>query len=286
MRFWPVRSSFFSVLLLFLSLSFSNELNAQTTTSGGLSGVVTDPSNALVPKAEVEIKDIAKGTIQSTKTDYEGVYRFFFLAPGRYTLTLTHVGFRRESRAVTVLLGPDVSVNVTLEIAKASTSVTVTEEAPLIQAQNGDFSTTMNQKQIGEVPNPGNDLTYIAQTAPGVVMNTDGGNGNFSSLGMPGTSNLFTMNGMNDNDNGEGTNLVSSLLLLLTYFAPISELLNPSQALSGRCLRSHDARKSAVPHGAGYKRRSRSRCAAQLRQGFCIQWEPPLKQLPDSERVV
>ncbi len=64
--------------------------------------------------------------------------------------------------------------------------MTVTEEAPLIQAQNGDFSTTMNQKQIGEVPNPGNDLTYIAQTAPGVVMNTDGGNGNFSSLAARG----------------------------------------------------------------------------------------------------
>ncbi len=111
MRFWPVRSLLSSVLLLFLSLSFSNELNAQTTTSGGLSGVVTDPSNALVPNAEVEIKDIAKGTIQSTKTDYEGVYRFFFLAPGRYMLTVTHVGFRQESRAVTVLLGPQVSVN-------------------------------------------------------------------------------------------------------------------------------------------------------------------------------
>ena len=216
MRFWPVRSLLFSVLLLFLSLSFSNELNAQTTTSGGLTGVVTDPSNALVPKAEVEIKDIAKGTIQSTKTDYEGVYRFFFLAPGRYTLTVTHVGFRRESRAATVLLGPDVSVNVTLEIAKASTSVTVTEEAPLIQAANGDFSTTINQKQISEVPNPGNDLTYIAQTAPGMVMSTDSSaNGNFSSLGMPGISNRFTMNGMNDNGDGQDTNLTGALLVLL-----------------------------------------------------------------------
>jgi Carboxypeptidase regulatory-like domain len=215
MRFWPVPSLLSSVLLLFLSLSFSNALNAQTTTSGGLTGVVTDPSNALVPNADVEIKDIAKGTIQSTKTDREGVYRFFFLAPGRYTLTVKHAGFRDEKRGVNVLLGPPVSVNVVLEIAKASTTMTVTEEAPLIQAENGDFSTTMNQKQIGEVPNPGNDLTYIAQSAPGVVMNTDGGVGNFSSLGMPGTSNLFTMNGMNDNDNGQGTNLVGSLLLLL-----------------------------------------------------------------------
>ena len=102
-----------------------------------------------------------------------------------------------------VLLGPPVSVNVALEIAKASTTVTVTEEAPLLQAENGDVSATMNQKQISEVPNPGNDLTYIVQTAPGVVMNTDmQGGANFSILGMPGTSNRFTVNGMNDNDNG------------------------------------------------------------------------------------
>jgi hypothetical protein len=53
---------------------------------------------------------------------------------------------------------------------------------------------------LESLPNPGGDITYFAQTAPGVVMNTDGGNGNFSANGMPGTSNLFTINGMNDND--------------------------------------------------------------------------------------
>ncbi len=194
----------------------ANKLSAQTTASGGLAGVVTDPSGAVVPNADVEIKDNAKGTTQSTKTDREGVYGFFFLAPGRYTLTVTHIGFREEKRAVNVLLGPPASVNVALKIAQARTALTVTTEAPLIQAENGDSSTTMNQKQISEVPNPGNDLTYIAQTAPGAMMNTDmQGLANFSILGMPGTSNLFTVNGMNDNDNEINLNLVGSLNLLL-----------------------------------------------------------------------
>ena len=154
--------------------SVANKLNAQTTTSGGLTGVVTDPSSAVVPNADVEIKDAAKGTTYSTKTDQEGVYRYFFLASGRFTLTVTHARFREEKRTVNVLLGPPVSVNVTLQIAKTTESVSVTAEAPLIQAENGDVSATLNQKQISEVPNPGNDLTYIVQTAPGVVMNTDG----------------------------------------------------------------------------------------------------------------
>ncbi len=62
-------------------------------------------------------------------------------------------------------------------------------------------SATMNQKQISEVPNPGNDLTYIVQTAPGAVMNTDSSIntlGHFSILGMPGTSCHYTNDGMNE----------------------------------------------------------------------------------------
>src|SRR5260370_41774088 len=113
--------------LVFFSIRDSS---AQTTTSGGLTGVVTDPSAAVVPDVDVEIRDNAKGTSASAKTDREGLYQFFFLAPGRYTLTVTRDGFRTESRAVNVLLGPPVTVNCTLEIARESTTVRVAAEAP------------------------------------------------------------------------------------------------------------------------------------------------------------
>jgi Carboxypeptidase regulatory-like domain len=120
----------FSALLF--AISFSTELSAQTTTSGGLTGVVTDPTHAVVLGTQIAIEEQSKGTNQSTKTDREGVYRFFFLEPGKYTLTITCDGFRQESRTVNVLLGPPVSVNVALEIAKVRTTVIVTEEAPLL----------------------------------------------------------------------------------------------------------------------------------------------------------
>jgi len=192
---WKLLVQILPVLLLVFN-PYKNS-SAQTTTSGGLTGVVSDPSGAVVPGAIVEIHDNSKGAIQVAKTDREGVYRFFFLAPGRYTLTVVRNGFRKEIRPVTVPLGPPVTVNVAVEIAKENTTVKVTGEAPLIQAENGDVSTTIDQRQISEVPNPGNDLTYIAQTAPGVVMNTDiQGGANFSILGMPGPSYLFTMDGM------------------------------------------------------------------------------------------
>jgi len=188
-------------LLIGVSLSFSNELNAQTTASGALAGVVTDQSMAAIAGAEVEIRGEAKGVIQSTRTDRQGQYRFFFLAPGAYTLIVRHAGFREIRRTVNVLLGPAVSVNATLEIAKATTEITVTDEAPLMHAENGDTSTTVTQKQISEIPNPGNDLTYIVQTTPGVVMNTDVPNSpgmNFSILGMPSSSYLYSIDGVDN----------------------------------------------------------------------------------------
>jgi Carboxypeptidase regulatory-like domain len=212
MRLGQIRRT--ATLLLFAALAC--EVQSQTTTSGALAGTVVDQTNAVVSDADVTIRDNAKGTIQSTRTNEEGVYRFLFLAPGNYTLCVAHAGFQERKRTATVLLGPPVSVNVTLAVAKARTDITVSDEAPLIHAENGDVSATMNQTQIQELPNPGNDLTYVVQTAPGVVMNTDiQGGANFSILGMPGFSYLHTMDGMNDNDNGYNLSQVGALILLL-----------------------------------------------------------------------
>jgi len=113
MRIWPMPPLLLTLALLIgVSLSFSNELNAQTTASGALAGVVTDQSMAAIAGAEVEVKGEARGVIQSTRTDRQGKYRFFFLAPGAYTLIVRHAGFREIRRTVNVLLGPAVSVNV------------------------------------------------------------------------------------------------------------------------------------------------------------------------------
>jgi hypothetical protein len=189
---------------------------AQTTTSGALTGVVTDQTNAVIPNAEVELRDVAKGTMRSTRTDSEGLYQFFFLAPSKYTLHVTHDGFRQERRTVDVLLGPPVTVNVGLTIATATNEVRVTDEAPRINAENGDVSGTINQKQVSELPNQGNDLTNIVQLAPGALMNTDNNfSYPFSILGMPGGSYYYTIDGMSDTNNWGNSQQVGSLDLTL-----------------------------------------------------------------------
>ncbi len=212
MRMGPTNCFLVVALATFLAC----ELYAQTTTSGALTGVVTDQIRAVVPNAQVEIKDLGKGTTQSAKTDRDGLYQFSFLAPGRYTLIVMHDGFREERRTVDVLLGPPVTVNIALQVATTTSEIRVTDEAPLIKAENGDVSATMNQKQISEIPNQGNDLTNVVQIAPGVLMNTTGNVfAPFSILGMPGTSYLYTVDGLSDTENGFNTPLSGSLGVLM-----------------------------------------------------------------------
>jgi hypothetical protein len=200
-------------LLVVLSLG-STKVGAQTTTTGDIAGVVTDPSGATVPGAKVGLKDETKGNTQESTTNKDGVYHFYLLSPGPYTITVTATGFQSFSRHANAAVGQIASVNIALSLGAATSTVTVTEAAPLIQTENGDTSTSLSAQQVSNVPNPGNDLTAIAQLAPGVVVNSQGGYGNVEAFGLPATSNLFTMDGMDDNDpflnlgNSGATNLL------------------------------------------------------------------------------
>src|SRR5258708_12516847 len=111
-------------------------LYAQTTTSGGLTGVVVDQTGAVIPDALVKINDLAKGTTDSAKTDSMGAYQFSFLRPATYTLTVEHSGFEEERRSVLIQVGPTLTVNVTLRIATRSSELLLTDDAPLIPAAN------------------------------------------------------------------------------------------------------------------------------------------------------
>jgi len=184
---------------------------AQSITSGDIAGIVTDPSGAVVPNAKVTATNDATGAAHNSVTNGEGFYRFPFLIPGSYTVSADAGGFQQITRKVQVAVGQTANGNIALAIT-GNTVLEVT--APPLQVDNGDISTNFSQQQISLVPNPGNDLSAVAQTAPGVVMNTQGGFGNFSSFGLPGTSNLFTIDGQNDNDpflnvnNSGATNLL------------------------------------------------------------------------------
>ena len=175
-------------------------LAAQSLISGDLTGTVMDPSGAVLSGASVALKNNATGAGRTTTTLSNGTYRFSLLTPGAYTVTVTAVGFSKSETQATVAVGQTTISDLKMTVGAASQTVEVSSAAPLVQADNADLSTNFGQSLIANQPNGGNDLTYVAQTAPGVTMNVGQGYGNFSSNGLPATSNLFTVNGENDMD--------------------------------------------------------------------------------------
>ena len=190
---------------------------SQTIVTGGISGTITDPSGAAIEGANLSLKSVATGETFTATSSGGGVYQFSFLKPGNYTLTVAKDGFRTSSRSVTVQLGQIVTANIALEVGSASATIEVTSELALLQTENANITSNFDTKQIQETPNPGGDITYIAQVAPGVGMNnsTGGGFGNFSTFGLPATSNLFTVNGNDYNDPFLNLNNSGSSNLLL-----------------------------------------------------------------------
>jgi len=87
------------------------------------------------------------------------------LLPGRYTVSVAVAGFQEANATAVVTIGQAATVNLSLALSEATSTVEVTSDAPLLQTENSDVSTSFTQTQISQVPNPGNDLSYIAQTA-------------------------------------------------------------------------------------------------------------------------
>src|SRR5260370_26530424 len=191
----------FLVLLALLLVSVSGSW-AQSIVTGGIAGTITDSSGAVVGEAKLTLKNTATGEAFSNVSSAGGDYLFPLLKPGDYTLTVAKDGFKTATRPVTAVLGTTVNASLALEVGAASTTVEVSVEQAQLQTENANISTNFETKQIQEVPNPGGDVTYVAQTAPGVTMRSaaGGGFGNFSTFGLPGPSNLFTINGNDYND--------------------------------------------------------------------------------------
>ena len=203
-------------LFLVLVLAFCSTLSiSQSLTSGDIAGTVEDPTGAAVPGATVTLTNNETGAKQNETSSSTGAYRFALLNPGNYTVGVTAAGFQPVEQKATVAVGQASTVNLKLTVANANTTVVeVTSGGSVVQTENGNVSTNIAPETIANMPNPGNDLTYYVQMAPGATMNTQAGYGNSATFGISGTSNLFTVDGMNENDpfldlsNSGATNLL------------------------------------------------------------------------------
>ena len=209
-----------ALLVVFMMTAVAS-LFGQTATTGDIAGVVTDPTAAVVTGVPITLKNVDTGSSTSTMTNAQGSYNFSLLQPGNYSVSANVSGFQKILKTVTVTLGTSTTVNLQLSLSSQAESVDVSDEVAGVQTEDANLQTNFNAQQIALLPNPGNDLSAVALTAPGVVMNTTGGSvfggGNYEFLGLPSNSNVFTYDGANDNDpyfninNSGATNLTLGL---------------------------------------------------------------------------
>jgi hypothetical protein len=205
MRFMKLQGPALALSLLTFAglamVAYAPAAYAQTAVTGAISGAVADASGAVVPNATVTIINSGTNAKQVTTTNAEGRYTASQLTPGTYKVSATSAGLQSETTVITVLVGTTLTADIKVTPTGDKTIVEVSASTlPLVDTQNVALATTFNEEQIQALPTPGGDVTTVAFTLPGVVVNVGGSYGNFSSDGLPGISNLFVLNGFDNQD--------------------------------------------------------------------------------------
>jgi hypothetical protein len=162
------RSSSLSVLttLLIVVLAGAEQVAAQSV-GANVGGVVSDPSGARLPGVTVTVTNSANGATQTFVTGPEGNYRAVALLPGPYTIKAELQGFAPQTRSVTLTVGADTVLNVSLSLATVQENVTVTGTASAISVNKAELSSVVLPSQVETLPTLGRNFLELAQLLPG-----------------------------------------------------------------------------------------------------------------------
>src|SRR5579872_6722166 len=183
---------------------------AQATASASLTGTVIDQSQAVVVNSQITLTNKDTGAVRTTQSNSAGLYRFDLVPAGHYEIKVAMAGFKSITVASTELIvGETSTLNFTLEPGSISQTVTVTEQAPLVDVTKTNVGIDISPQQIQDMPLNGRDFGNLAYLAPGArpvgsydptknrvaVISTNGSNGRNVNV---------TVNGIDDKDNTVG----------------------------------------------------------------------------------
>lgn len=172
-----MRKGYSFLLTLMLSVLLGGVAYGQGGGSATITGRAVDPKGATVPGAKVTAANSETGSVRTSTTTSDGLFRFENLAPGVYDVTLEAAGFTKaETKGLKVQVGEIRDVNFNLEVAGQKQMVVVTSELPLVEVSKTDVSTVISDKEVAVLPtttpfSPGgvaNDYEGLALAAPGV----------------------------------------------------------------------------------------------------------------------
>ncbi|MGC9197600.1 MAG: carboxypeptidase regulatory-like domain-containing protein [Acidobacteriaceae bacterium] len=193
--------SLFACIVLFIG-----SVHAQNAVStGAISGIVTDSSGAVVPGAQVELRNTETGITEANKTNSTGLYSYPSLSVGTYSIRVSAPGFKIGIvPSITVTIGRDSSANVRLQLGTANQQITVSAvSSPLLDTTNSSVGTNVNRKLVRNLPLSGRNYTDFVLLTPNATSN-----GEFGVVSFAGQSNAaansYTLDGATATSNYTG----------------------------------------------------------------------------------
>ena len=191
---WPLRLLLVAGFLL---------LSAATGWAQEIGGQVTDPSSAVLPGVEIEIRNLDTGVIRSVITDEVGRYRATALTLGNYAVQASLAGFQTVIRSgIALTLGRDATVNIQLPVGSVTEGVTVLGEAPIVDVRRAEVAANVTREQIADLPLYSRDFSGLIATQAGTAFiqevggsRTSGFGARISVAGSRPSSNLMVLDG-------------------------------------------------------------------------------------------
>ena len=206
-------SAYLCSLVLLAACLLTGIASAQTVT-GSVTGQVTDSNGAAIPNATVTAINVDTGVKTPAQTNKDGIYTIRFLAIGQYKVSTAATGFsERVTAPFTLEINQTIKIDSTLSVGSASTTVEVTEAAPILNTTDGVISTTFSNNEIQTLPLEGRNFQAVTLFTPGVVQTDPTGmtgsnatersttsNNLISVNGNRGQANYYTLDGVDINE--------------------------------------------------------------------------------------
>ena len=200
--FFRSKIAIFTVFLGLTLLFAGMVLHAPAQVVGGtISGSITDASGAAIPNAQVTVHNDETGTERRLTSDADGRYSAPSVPVGSYTITVRSDGFAEQKRRdVSLSVGQSEPVNISLQVAGATETVTVEDKAPVVDVSTEQTAGLVDSRQVKELPLNGRSYDQLITLNPGMVNYTAQRSG---SVGTSNSSvgNMFAVSGRRPQDN-------------------------------------------------------------------------------------
>lgn len=168
--------------------------------SARLMGTVTDPTNAVIPGAEVILTNAATGIVTRTTSDPTGAYSFPAVPPGDYKLTAGKEGFKSTViSGITLLVNQQARVDIQMEVGAVTTSVEVAGAAPMVESTTASVGTVIGSRETVELPLNLRRYGSLAILVPGTM--PDNGGSASGIFGSPFSETTYAANGARTSSN-------------------------------------------------------------------------------------